>query len=190
MREFQVWRKTPALALASVLVLAAAGCGDDSDDPSDDPDEGAASESLDREELESPGTFDCALPSETPTEITDLTFTGVEPDGGGFGGTRGSLAWQGCTYETDGDAQVMIAIIVDAQGEPDVASYDEFAEGAGRSSEPVLVDGVGDSAVRYRDRLYFKSGDTAYAVSGEDDQDDPLAPEVLDEIAAAVVDAG
>ena len=294
------------------------GCGDDGPE---DADEGAASESLDSEDLESPDAYDCLLPADTITGITGFDFTGVEPDGGAFGGSHGSLAWSGCEYETDDQATVKVAIIVDAEGEPDVASYDAFAAGAAsetepgaeigagsfvdpfdqlwvktadatlffqlinsdedevptddltaiaaavldapgaeddcaglpaqvpleypassttsggtssdgtttfatcrfeviagggvhwdlevghvgdpavfdrmraeredmRGGDPTLVEGVADSAVRYRDALYFKAGDTAYTVSGEDELGSPIELSVLEEIAAAVVDAG
>ncbi len=321
MGEFRVWKRVRVLALVSVLVLA--GCGDDPDEPSDDPDEGAASEGLTSEDLESPDEYDCLLPASTIEEITGYTFTGVEPNGGAFGGSNGSLAWEGCEYETDGEATVEVSAIIDETGTPDVASYDDFAANAvdadppqrpvigtgsfadiqgglyvkttestlhfslinsdegdpplealeqiatavldapgdeqdcaglpgqlpanyfadtsftagsssdgttaftlcrfeiilgtpkptkwdlqvgynadpavfdrleeemeGRGShDPVLVDGVADSAVHYRDALFFKSGDTAYAVSGEDDFGDPVKPPVLEELAAAVVHA-
>ncbi len=321
MGEFRVWRRWAGLALASTLVLATPGCGDD--EPNDDPDGGAASESLDSDELESPDSYDCVLPSSTVGEITGFEFSGVEPDGGAIGGSHGSLTWEGCEYDTDGEATVELSVIVDETGEPDVASYDAFAAtavdpdtpdqpviGAGsfldlvgglyvktadatlhfalinadagepapedleaiatavldasgdeqdcaglpaqlpanyfadpnvttgtssdgtteftncrfeiilgtpeptkwdleigyvadpavfdrlqaeaegaESEEPVLVEGIGDSAFQYRSALYFKNGDTAYAVSGEDAGGEPIDAAVLEELAAAVVAA-
>ncbi len=317
------WIRTSTLVAGSALLLVTAGCSDDSSGDGDD-DADASSESSD---LESPDAYDCILSSSEMGDITGFTFTGVEPDGGTIGGSHGTLTWEGCEYETDGDATVELAIIVDENGEPDVASYDTFetdalesddagpggdtqiGEGSffdlngglyvqtadstlhfslinsdagdpppedleaialgvleaggsesdceslpgqvpvgylpqdnvgtgttsdgtidfitcrfaifiggpdgvswdlevGYSADPevydqlvartdpsggndkVRVDDIGDSAVRYRTSLYFKSGDTAYAVEGEDDAGEPLAIEVLEEIAQAVIDAG
>lgn len=311
MGEIRVWVRTSAPALASILALA--GCGG-SDDPSPSTDDAGT-------DLRSPDAYECVVPPETIAEVTGFTFTSIEPDGGGIGGSSGSLTWQGCEYETDGNATVELSVIVDDEGEPDVASYDAFVAGVpadesaaeladgsfvdrldqvwvktddatvsfslrstrdgsdpppvddlvaiaagvlqARGGEkdcgklpgqvplrypasssittgtfdngtgdfttclfevlidrekwllevghrddpavfdqlraerddadvggPVLVEGVGDSAVHLRDALYFKDGGTAYALSGEDDRNQPLEPEVLQAIAAAVVAAG
>ena len=170
-------------ALIAAVLLAAAACVDDVDDPeeADHPGEGDPSESS----IESPGEFTCLLPPEEVTEITSFDFTGVEPGGGDLETAGGSLVWEGCEFETDNDATVELATIVDESGEPDVASYDALA--ASEEADP--IDGVGDSAVRFRDALFFRSGDTAYVATGNDQHDDPLEPDVLEELAAAVIHA-
>lgn len=315
------WIRTSALVAGSALLMVTAGCSDDSSGDGDDAD--ASSESS---ALESPDAYDCLLSSSQMAGITGFTFSGVEPDGGSIEASEGSLTWEGCKYDTDGDATVELATIVDENGEPDAASYDAFAADAresddtapggdteigegsffdadgglyvrtaestlhfslsapdagdprpedleaiaigvleargseedcenlpgqlpiGYSSEgtvstgttrdgtidlitcrfAVVIDGqdlvswdlevaysadpevfdqlvaqtdrsgsvdkveindIGDSAVQHRTALYFKSGDTAYAVEGEDDAGQPLAIEVLEEIAQAVIDS-
>jgi len=165
------------------VLLATAACVDDVDDPeeADRPGEGDPSESS----IESPGEYTCLLPPEEVTEITGFDFTGVEPGGEDLETSGASLVWEGCEFETDNDATVELGTIVGESGEPDVASYDVFAV----SDVAVPVEGVGDSAVRFRSSLLFKSGDTAYVVTGNDQHGDPLDPDVLEELAAAVIHA-
>ncbi|WP_182481229.1 hypothetical protein [Nocardioides immobilis] len=168
-------------AAAIAVVLLATACVDDVDDPEEAEDPGGASESS----IESPGEYTCLLSPEEVTEIIDFDVTGVEPGGEDVETSGGSLVWEGCEFETDSDATVELSTIVDESGEPDVASYDAFAA----SGDVVPVDGVGDSAVRFRGSLFVKSGDTAYVVSGDNQHGEPLELEVLEELAAAVINA-
>ena len=170
-----------AAAIAVVLLVTAA-CADDSGE-ADHPGEGNTSES----NIESPGEYTCLLSPEEVTEITGFDFTGVEPGGDDLETSGGSLVWEGCEFESDSDsdATVELSTIVDESGEPDVASYDAVAA----SDDAVPVDGVGDAAVRFRGSLFVKSGDTAYVVTGNDERGEPLALHVLEELAAAVIDA-
>ncbi len=68
-------------------------------------------------------------------------------------------------------------------------AFDALQESQARSGvdDPVEIDGVGDSAVRYRTQLYFRDGPTAYVVSASDADGDFLGEDVLVDLAEAVL---
>ena len=184
------WTRTSALVAASALLMVTAGCSDDSSGSEDgDDDADASSESSD---LESPDAYDCVLSSSAIGDVTGFDFTGVEPNGGSIGGSHGSLTWDGCEYETDGDATVELSVIVDENGEPDVASYDAFEADALESDD---ADPAGDTEIGegsffdLNGGLYVRTADSTlhFSLISSDAGDPP--PEDLEAIALGVLEA-
>jgi len=129
-----------ALAVVVAFGLGACGGGSGEDEASDD----TAATSDDSTAEASDG---CLL---SPEAVSAAVGTEVLANGPTAGGTSGdigegeySLSWQGCSYDAEG-TEVVVAELVDDEGEPDVSGYEQMAAAADEAG-PDLT-GLGDEA--------------------------------------------
>jgi hypothetical protein len=155
---------------------------------------------------------DCLLSED---EVADASGLAISSSGAAVGGSAGdvgdgqySLSWEGCDYLTGEDGgKVTVGQLVDDEGAPELAGFEQIMAatgapggpgdsgdpgdpaGSGEGDGPVVVDGIGDEAVRFDDDLYVRVGERAAVVTGEDAAGEALPPDVVDAVGAAAAAA-
>lgn len=101
--------------------------------------------------------------------------------------TPATLGWSGCSYEAADGTELMVGELVDAEGAPDPAQFDQLATvdpATDADDPPVPVEDVGDAAYRYGGRLFVLAGDHAIVVEAAEPLDVELATAAIDALAA------
>ena len=192
------------LAAASIVMLVAGSCGDDSD-------EGVATADDAEEVSDAHGTGgQCLLDADAASDAigVDVVFDSLT-----FGGTSGtarvrayvdpdtteivtedpsySVSWQGCTYLADDGAEFMTDELVDEDSNPDASGFDQLHGLATTEAEEPALPDVGDEAFFGHDELVVRTGDHTLVLGFTPgflpDSEDMAA---LVDVGAAAVDAG
>jgi hypothetical protein len=136
-------RRQVGVALAVVVALGLGACGGGGDD--DEATQGTPAATT--EDSAAEASDGCLLTPEAVSAAVGAEVTGNGPTAGGSSGDLGdgeySLSWQGCSYDAEG-TEVVVAELVDDQGEPDVSGFEQVAAAAGEAG-PDLT-GLGDEA--------------------------------------------